>query len=547
MKKIISLLLAVVMIFALSACVVEKTNSTPSGGTEKVGTSPGDKNTVNDNVKDEAYTGQLPLTKEPVKLTFAVGFQGDTYATPSTELPVYQEYEKLTNVKVDWQVIKENFNVVIESRIAAGTDIPDMFSCPLAKAKEYYDSGAIILLDDLLVDNAPYTQKFYKDNTSERIFRRSDDGHRYFISGAGIQNANAVTVLMNQKWLDRLNHKAPQTFDELYDTLKLFKENDLNNNGQKDEIPMIGWYNRYSFDAALGDQFGLELSNEGFQLDENGKVVCDFIDPKYKEYLIYMNKLYKEQLINQKTFSRAETYEYAKNNTMGSCVTYSTFSGVYSGMSPEAESSEDAIFVPMDPIKGPYGHQRFIASVASPGSGTVISSSCKNKDIALRYVDFLFGHPEAIKLQNYGIEGATYDFVSGKIIPRKSPKDESFNSFVKTVGGGQPPFPHQQLLEAWKISYDKWVMDINDQQQKYFKMPEALRIYLTQEETEQRDKYWTDISKYIESMKTDFIFGNQPLDKFDEYVQTLKSMGIEEVLKVYQSRQDRAVRYSKME
>ena len=47
-------------------------------------------------------------------------------------------------------------------------------------------------------------------------------------------------IYINNNWLTKLGLPIPKTVDELQTTLKAFKTQDPNGNGQADEIPALG-------------------------------------------------------------------------------------------------------------------------------------------------------------------------------------------------------------------------------------------------------------------------------------------------------------------
>ena len=52
-------------------------------------------------------------------------------------------------------------------------------------------------------------------------------------------------------------------------------------------------------------------------------------------------------------------------------------------------------------------------------------------------------------------------------------------------------------------------------------------------------QYGTDLGTYLNEMFVKFITGEVDLAAFDDYVATAKSMGLEELLRIYQARYDR--------
>ena len=74
-----------------------------------------------------------------------------------------------------------------------------------------------------------------------------------------------------------------------------------------------------------------------------------------------------------------------------------------------------------------------------------------------------------------------------------------------------------------------------------YMVPRFPETYLkfTSEESEVLANKLTEIKTYVDSMKASFITGTEPLSNWDKYVETVKQMGIDDVLKAYQAAYDR--------
>ena len=67
-------------------------------------------------------------------------------------------------------------------------------------------------------------------------------------------------------------------------------------------------------------------------------------------------------------------------------------------------------------------------------------------------------------------------------------------------------------------------------------------IALTDEESSKITSTLTSIKTYKEEMAYSFIMGTKPLSEFDEYISQLHSMGLDEILSIYN---DAVARYDK--
>ncbi len=101
--------------------------------------------------------------------------------------------------------------------------------------------------------------------------------------------------------MDRVGKDVPKTVDDLYELLKAYKTQEANGSGDpNDEIPWrgVGLGHFYFIMAAFT---GLAGGNN-IHIKDDGIVVFTPLLPEYKEFLIYANRLYKEELIDSEVF-----------------------------------------------------------------------------------------------------------------------------------------------------------------------------------------------------------------------------------------------------
>lgn len=80
-------------------------------------------------------------------------------------------------------------------------------------------------------------------------------------------------------------------------------------------------------------------------------------------------------------------------------------------------------------------------------------------------------------------------------------------------------------IETWGSQDASWVMPDN--------------ISHTTEEERELANIMVNIETYRDEMTLKFIMGQEPLDKFDEFVQTIKSMNIDRAIEIKQAALDR--------
>jgi len=64
-------------------------------------------------------------------------------------------------------------------------------------------------------------------------------------------------------------------------------------------------------------------------------------------------------------------------------------------------------------------------------------------------------------------------------------------------------------------------------------------VYLTKEEQKEVNAIEADLESYVEQMEAKFITGVEPLESWDEYVETIEHMNLERYVEIYQDAYDR--------
>lgn len=464
----------------------------------------------------------------------------------NNDLPVYAAYEELTGIHIEWENVQvSNYQEVMTARLAAGMDLPDIINmATLGDIAKYGRDGLIIPLNDLIEKHAPNIKAWWAEpeNAIYKILDTSPDGNIYGVGGWVLPAFLSQGIMYNKIWLDKLGLEMPETTDEFVEVMRAFRDEDPNGNNKADEIPLIP-ANGTGYLQILGNAFGFEFSIVSeWQVDSSGDVYNSWATPRYKDYLTWMNLLYEEHLLDPEYASNNwdATYEKIGNDLVGTVTCWMTFAGRFSGTHPEADDKAGTkpIFVPGVPLEGPYGDQYLVRREVRGGGQMAITKDCDQPDVAMRWIDFIRNAPEALELQNFGIEGVTYNVVDGEIVPVDTP-DKPFTTRLYEVGGGQPPFAHLQWQEGWKLRHPKWVLERHDELLPYYVSPTFPLIQATEDEQDVLNKYSTEVDTYHAEMFSKFVTGQEPLQNFDAYVANLKKVGLDELTEVRQQQYER--------
>lgn len=463
--------------------------------------------------------------------------------TMANNLPVWQEFEKRTGVKIKWEVYSD-YDTAMQPRVAAGQDLPDIMLVPPTWGNsgvyKMATDGVIIPLDDLIAKYAPDITRLLGTDADLKALLTAPDGKIYTIADTPkyVNDVVASSFFVRQDWLDKLKLKAPTTTDEWHAVLKAFKENDLNGNGQADEIPFSGNYGSLSY---FGSAFGLTCPTTPWWADASGKVFCQYATPEYKNLLTFINTLYSEGLID-KEFNRDEPnfQSLVSTNVVGSYVTLCGYLTLYDNLLNKTVT--DVNHQCVVPPKGPNGLAILKRDATWNHYG--ITKGCKAPEIAIQWINYVWGSDDGVRLNEYGLEGKTYTMgADGK---------PHYTDFVLKNPDGLDMYNALRSLGASNTLLVRTPMDVYIEMQsgaKSLPFEQSIVQYRaepfpslmsTVDEQTVLDTVSPDFNSYVEEMQVKFLTGAEPLSNFESYVSTLNKIGMDKLQQVYQAKYNRA-------
>ena len=353
--------------------------------------------------------------------------------------------EKLTNahIDIDWRT-EDSIATAVQTTLAdasQGGKLPDLMQLGGYSARELYEEGAIIALDDYL-DLIPNIVEAVGEDRMAKW--RSADGHIYTIPTI-VNVPGSQSLMVRKDWLDQLGLDVPTSWDEWVAVWRAFKENDMNGNGDTtDEIPLAFTQggNGESSLIPLLNCFGIPVSNDGqFCLLDDGTYTMVYEHPRYPEFLEAVRGLYAEGLLDNEFATRyqAELYTVMDGGLVGTAFTWAERARV-SSETLIASGDEDALWLCVAPLVGPHGDQMTQEREAVTSRwciSTQAEADGKVEDI-LRLFNWNFGK-EGNDLYNYGIEGVSYDVVDGENVMKQEILQNGFTDY-RGAGMQYEPF-----------------------------------------------------------------------------------------------------------
>lgn len=248
---------------------------------------------------DLAYDGSAPISEEKVTIT-ALGTNGASLINDFDNMTWWQEVLNKANVDLQLEIIdSSSYQDVIKPRLAAGVDLPELVMLGGTDSDmSYINSGLFIDLKEYYDKYGFNYNKQFEKNENLKAEITTPEGGMYYLPYIYTTESNMRCLMLNMQYLKALGMTADdiKTMDDYYNYLKAVKENDVNGNGDpNDEVPL---FMRSGNIQLWGMYWGLDLADSGgFSVDKDGKVICGYIDDRYKEFLTWANKLYTEGLL----------------------------------------------------------------------------------------------------------------------------------------------------------------------------------------------------------------------------------------------------------
>ena len=319
--------------------------------------------------------GTYPVVDEKVTIT-AIAYYSSSTSSGTPEDAAFTTFlEDLTNVHVDFiEMIESNGSQEKFNLILASGDLPDILiphgSITAQQVFLHGSNGAFLPLNDLIEQRMPSLKQRLGEAPSIKARLTMPDGNIYAFPDVEANCFHcqfSAKLWVYQPWVEKLGLKwPPETTEELYETLKAFKTQDPNGNGQADEIPILG-----AVDGWRQDPFTFLMNPFIFTSHPYGANYGAFLErsptdvrfvantPEWREGLKYMRRLYAEGLLGDESFvwTRQEGMSAVENpdtELVGS------FPAGWFGMMTlnGAGTGRFAHFQPIAPVTGPSGLQQ---------------------------------------------------------------------------------------------------------------------------------------------------------------------------------------------
>lgn len=449
-----------------------------------------------------------------------------TLTDENTYFGCYAALEKKFNVDLQFNTTN-SYGSIVETRLAAGEQLEDLFCIGYADVKKYADAGLFKDLTDLIPEYAPNLAAFYEINPDGRSYN-TVNGRQYAVSESEYYFKDLCDCygwFIRQDWLDQLGLEVPTTLDGLYDTLIAFQEAKLGGGS-----PVIAAEAGVLLPMLLGNPFGLRtMYEDAVDVDENGKIVYGFASDEYKEMLKFINKLYNANLLDP-MFPNMSGDSMRELMATDNCA---LFCNQTNNLGPYflqyfLAGNPDAKLTVLNVLEGPNGAKTQFACANEWKRYVIPATVSDEKAIRiLQILDYTMGTEEGRNLLWYGVEGETmaYDENGTPYYLTDAIKggDDWRNNGLRTY-----TFP---LVYCPATQYDDWPFDTYNQTVElaanmtpgihFMKMPapDAASELINK----------PDLNTYFDETRTAFMTGKLDIDEnWDAFVARMYELGLDE-------------------
>jgi putative aldouronate transport system substrate-binding protein len=324
-----------------------------------------------------------------------------------------KEIQDQAGIEVEWTQISADWDQKKAPMLASG-DVPDLFigNWTISDADFSTYQGLFVDLKPLIDKHAPNIQRMFREVPQTLVLATQANGAIYGIPRyQRFWPKTNGTMFINKVWLDKLGLKAPANWDELYNILVAFRDNDVNGNGSKtDEIPMdfCGWGGAYNPAMLLGST-GIQITNWGNNgyFAENGVVKNYYIDPRYRELIAFIHKCFAANLINPEAltqdYSVFQSIARGEGNTAKVGFTWGWETGDRFG---NVLAEQYVSVAPLKTSAGSSVDPRWMYDFYGLNMGinsAVITAKCKNQEAAIKFIDAFYDPEKSLQVLFGGI------------------------------------------------------------------------------------------------------------------------------------------------
>lgn len=474
----------------------------------------------------------------------------DINKNPMTELAV----EKL-GIRMETTLLggdAGNYDTKLRLALTGSEELPDVFPVyGTQMIADMIESGRVKALDEDIEKYMPDRLKEIYDKYPETFYPVTKDGKIYGLACSPALTEGQVMVI-RQDWLDNLGLSAPTNMDEFETVIKAFTEDDPDGNGVDDtygftyagdSIYNTGWV---ADPVTLFSAYSGKNIPGSWAENENGELVYGSIHEGNKKALERMAQWHANGWLFQEAAATG-AWDAMMQFTEGKA-------GIFIGRPWAIVSVGDVVSVHPDAVIKAYpnicqdnGDPTYQTAQVNDG-WLMFNKDFDNMEAFFTYYDWLYDAAFGTgDFTNGYLEGYDYDIVDGEVVfdsskfdppvtdpfmPGKStvlknsPALDSMQAYADIAEGKTPESSAQiraaadfetvpAMSEGFVVAHEH--------------RDELISSLFNAEPTATMKKNWEQLQTMEKQVYTNIIYGKEPIEAFDQFVEEWKAQGGEQI------------------
>jgi putative aldouronate transport system substrate-binding protein len=537
-KRLLLLMMAMLMVLStLSGCGTS--NNAASTSQTAAATTTAETSASVETTSSEAApvnTGVLPISKELITLTAFWPAPANVlkFITDFNEASVWPVLEKQTNVHIKFQHGNaEQFSLMINSG-----DMADIIFAPDASyiypggGDKAIADGAYLKLNDYLDKYGVWYPKLINSTPDFKRDSRTDAGNIWGFAMVETKVQGAwMGMTARQDWLDELGLPTPVTYDDWFNMLTKIKE--VKGTASALLLPkeLFDWCDSFISGYNVGKGF--------YQVDQ--KIKYGPIEPGFKDFITMMAKWYKAGLIDKDFATRdAASMDQLKYTKQAGAWFDGFWVLKFNNGLAEDKDKYRQVGVP-NPVQkvGDVAHLRQ-TNYNIRNEWTSVSAKSKYAVEAVKWLDNLYSDENHLLL-NYGVGDESYVKKGDKWEPTEllTKNPDGLNMAEAEFRYVMHDGPMQREISRDDVA---WTADELACEPTWNKADTAYvipMVSLTADEATTNANIMNDVTTYVTETCTKYVMGVEDIGTFDQFVEKIKSMKIDEAIAVQQTALDR--------
>ena len=508
----------------------------------------------------EPEVNELPIC-EPgsVQLKFYMAMESGSEQKMATydEHPAILTLEERTGLDITFIHPPAGDDGTYFNTLVASMQYPDVWIT--TGFGDYYPGGVEGAIDDGilantndLIDQYGYYYLQEAARWDEAVTRNMKTDSGLWRLGAANQRVPVLGqqhsgLVMRKDWLEKYGLEVPTTVSEMTAVLTTLKENGV-------EVPFAAqqydsWY--WAGSNMLSSAFG--VFHYGFQLKDDYKTVTfSMLEPGYKDYISYLKGWMDAGLIDRDFVNRGEedARKMVANGRSAMCWIGNWTTQELTALGKVEDPNFELVGITsLKPDDQPDFVNEFGDPIVNGTSGQtwVISATSSHQKEAMKCLDYLYS-PEGIDLMVFGPE----EWEGNVIHTHNEDGTRSFSDYILNNPNLEyNTIRYQYTIQALSSEYssdmeaqqynapinaqcwEAWTTDLTNAR----RIPGT--ISLTAAESQTQVPIMNTIKTYILEKVTKIICGDDSIDNWEGYVETLHTYGIDDVIAIQQAAYDR--------